>query len=196
VLRRYRIANVPEDARLREELMAMDQTELAEKLMRLDPDLAERTDRSSKKRIVRALEVAEWGLRQPVEHSRLPERPLDFEVWCLDVERAALRSRIDRRLDLRLEAGMVEEVQGLLEKGIATDRLKALGMEYREIAAYLSGEKTRDRMVEDLRHEIHLLAKRQETWFRGMEKRGVPMRHLAGTLEEMAETILSTWRKE
>lgn len=195
VLRRYRIANVPEDPALREALMARDQADLAEDLRRLDPGQADRTDMTSKKRIVRALEVAEWGRRRPVEYSRPPEEPLDFQTFCLDVGRPALRDRIDRRLASRLEAGMVEEVAGLLAQGVPPNRLKALGMEYREIAACLLGEKSRERMVEDLRHEIHLLAKRQETWFRGMERRGVPMRHLTGTLEEMAAAVLAAWKE-
>ena len=73
---------------------------------------------------------------------------------------------------------MVEEVSGLLKRGVKADRLRLLGMEYREITDYLAGVKTYDTMVEDLRHQIHLLAKRQETYFRGMEKRGVPVHWL------------------
>ena len=87
---------------------------------------------------------------------------------------------------------MVEEVQGLLDAGLSADRLKSFGMEYREITRFLLGEKSREAMVTDLKHEIHLLAKRQETYFRGMEKRGIPIRHLEP--EQASDALLQAWR--
>lgn len=194
VLRRYRIANVPEDPALREALSARDPADLAAELRGLDPELAARTDMTSAKRVVRALMVAHWGRARPVEHSRPPERDFTYRAFGLRLEREALRARIDRRLEARLEAGMVEEVEALLQRGLPPERLKLLGMEYREITAYLLGEKDRATMVRDLRHEIHLLAKRQETWFRGMERRGVPITWLeAGT---GVDPILATWKED
>lgn len=200
VLRRYRIANVPEDAALRETLMVRDRAGLEEELRRLDPETAARTDMSSKKRIVRALEVAAWARERPVEYSRLPGWTFTYTAFALAMDRSGLRARIDRRLAARLEAGLIEEVEGLLGRGIPPGRLKLLGMEYREITAYLLGEKTRGQMLEDLRHEIHLLAKRQETYFRGMERRGVPIRWLRaedgpGALKEMLQAM-EAWRKD
>jgi tRNA dimethylallyltransferase len=178
VLKGYRIANVPEDAALREALDRRGREDLERELRSLHPEIASRTDMSSKKRIIRALEVAEWGRTRPVEYSRLPERPFTYEVFATRLDRVRLRKRIDRRLEERLASGMVEEVAGLLGSGLPPERLRLLGMEYREIGAYLEGRKSREAMVADLRHEIHLLAKRQETYFRGMERRGIPIRWL------------------
>src|SRR6185295_11721518 len=107
-----------------------------------------------------------------VEHSRVPAWDFTFTVFVTEAEREDLRARIDRRLDQRLKAGLVEEVEGLLRRGVTPERLRSLGMEYREITDYLRGEKDHANMVQDLRHEIHLLAKRQETYFRGLPKRG------------------------
>jgi tRNA dimethylallyltransferase len=175
ILRRYRIANVPENEALRRESEGRSREDLEAELRNRDPQLAARTDMSSKKRIVRALVISEAGRAGPIEHSPLPGVEFTHSVFATRPERRALRARIDARLEERLGAGMVEEVEGLLGSGVAPDRLRLLGMEYREITSYLAGEKTRERMIEDLRHEIHMLAKRQETYFRGMEKRGVPV---------------------
>lgn len=192
VLRRYRIANVPEDIELREALGLREMTDLAEELERMDPDLAARTDMSSKKRIIRALEVARWSLDQAVEYSRLPEGDFTYTTFVTALDRTEQRARIDRRLAERLQAGMIEEVQALLDRGVTPARLKLLGMEYRQIAAFLLGEKTKEQMIEDLRHEIHMLAKRQETYFRGMERRGVPIHWLPEG--HGVDAILKTWR--
>lgn len=193
VLRRYRIANVPENETLRRESEGRAREDLEAELRSRDPELAARTDMSSKKRIVRALVVSEAGRAGPIEHSPLPEADFSHSVFVTRPDRAALRARIDARLQQRLGAGMIEEVEGLLGNGVAPDRLRLLGMEYREITAYLAGEKTRERMVEDLRHEIHMLAKRQETYFRGMERRGVPVTWLEPG--QGAETVLEHWKK-
>jgi tRNA dimethylallyltransferase len=191
ILRRFRIANVPEDAGLRARLMARSREDLEAELRSGDPVLAARTDMSSAKRIVRALEVLEAGRAGAVEHSREPAVDFRYAVYALRMDRTALRARIDARLEARLDAGMVEEVEGLLRRGVTRARLQVLGMEYREISDYLAGMKSREQMQADLRHEIHMLAKRQETWFRGMERRGVPVTWLeAGTA---AERVLELW---
>jgi tRNA dimethylallyltransferase len=191
VLRRYRIANVPEDAAFRAGLESRDHGDLTEQLRRRDPELASRTDLASKKRVIRALEIAEAGRNGPVEYSRLPEANFSYTVFATAWDRAELRRRIDERLDQRLAAGMVGEVEGLLKQGVKPERLRLLGMEYREITDFLQGAKEYATMVEDLRHEIHLLAKRQETYFRGMEKRGVPVRWIKKEegLEAMLESL-------
>ena len=104
---------------------------------------------------------------------------LEFSVFGVTVERRELSRRIGRRLRQRLDEGMVEEVRGLLERGVPRQRLDELGLEYREIAAYLDGAKSREQMVFDLEAAIRRFAKRQQTWFRGMERRGVPVRWIA-----------------
>lgn len=173
VLKRYRIANVPENPTLRNALAAKSREELETGLRSGDPAVAARTDMSSRKRIVRGWEIMEAGLQAPVEYSREPELEFDIHLFALRRDRSLLRARIDARLEARLQAGMIAEVEGLLAAGVSRARMDVLGMEYREIAAHLAGEKSRETMVADLRHEIHLLAKRQETWFRGMDRRGL-----------------------
>jgi tRNA dimethylallyltransferase len=178
VLRRYRIANVPEDAELRARLTGRPREDLEAHLRAKDPALAGRTDLSSAKRIIRALEVWHAGRAGTIEYSPPPPADFTYSVFGTRMDRVELRARIDARLEARLQAGMVEEVAGLLARGLSRERMQVLGMEYREISDHLAGLKTREQMTADLRHEIHLLAKRQETWFRGMERRGVPVRWL------------------
>lgn len=178
VLRRYRIANVPENVPLRESLAPLSREELEAGLRAGDPAVAARTDMTSRKRIIRGWEIMEAGKTVPVEYSREPEIAFDTTVFVTRMERLEMRARIDARLEARLRAGMIAEVDGLLASGVSRARMDVLGMEYREIAAYLAGEKTREAMEASLRHEIHMLAKRQETWFRGMDRRGIPVRWL------------------
>jgi tRNA dimethylallyltransferase len=101
---------------------------------------------------------------------------LRFQVFGIAVARQELRHRIRRRLRERFEQGMVEEVRHLLDCGVSPRRLADLGLEYREVTAYLEGRKTRDEMISDLETAIGRFAKRQETWFRGMARRGVEIR--------------------
>jgi tRNA dimethylallyltransferase len=174
VLKRYAIAEVPENARLRAELMARDVSVLREELKTLNAELYARTDLTSKKRVVRALEIAHTP-RGAIPPSRLPVWELNPLIFVTKPDRATLRARIADRLHERLEAGLVEEVRALHEHGVSWERLALLGMEYRQVAAHLRGELHLDDMTAVLLHEIHLLAKRQETYFRGMERRGLPV---------------------
>lgn len=196
VLRKYRIANVPENAALRAALSTRDHGDLAGELAHRDPELAGRTDLTSKKRVVRALEIvaAARNHSSPLEYSRIPTWDFTFTLFCTTWERKDLRDRIDARLNLRLQAGLVTEVEGLLAAGVSPERLKLLGMEYREITAYLLGEKAYPAMIESLRHEIHLLAKRQETYFRGMRNRGLNVHWLPQG--SGASSVLEIWQRE
>lgn len=173
VLKDYRLENVPENPLLRDSLMELDRALLEERLRALAPERHATTDCSSRKRIVRALEIVAYGR----EHTILESEPLavrlDARVFCVRVERSEVHERISRRVDERLEQGMVDEVRGLIERGIRRERLEMLGMEYREIAHHLFGLKSYEQMVLDLKQKIRHLAKRQETWFRGMERRGL-----------------------
>jgi len=176
VLKDYRIANVPENIVLRERLMAQEKQQLCERLSGEDPDLYGRTDTTSIKRIVRALEIVEYSREHEVQTSKPLGFDLDATVFCIQIERSKLYQLISRRVDARLEEGMVDEVQRLIDRGLSRQRLEMLGMEYREIAAFVHGDKSYDQMVKDLKQAIRHLAKRQQTWFRGMERRGVPVR--------------------
>jgi tRNA dimethylallyltransferase len=170
VLRGYEIPPVPEDRELRQRLMRLEKPDLERMLAELDADLYSRTDRSSVKRIVRAIEIGRHRASAPPPVPADPAlRPL---VLCTRWERADLHRRIDRRLDERLSAGMVDEVRHLRDRGLPDGRLLMLGMEYKYLTRHLRGEIEYAAMVEGLRHAIYQLAKRQETYFRGMERRG------------------------
>lgn len=179
VVRDFRIADVAEDPELRERLGREPRAELAARLARDAPELAERTDHSSRKRLVRALEIAAAAASGSSRTSEPPGLSIRWRVVGVRLERAELRRRIARRVRERLAAGMVEEVRGLLAAGLPPARLEALGLEYREIGAYVAGEVRYRDMVDRLTVKIGQLAKRQETWFSGMSRRGVPVRWVA-----------------
>jgi len=175
VLRGFQPAVVPPDPELRRRLEGEDHGVLVGELERLAPALAARTDTSSRRRVIRAHEIlAAFDGREPPALS--PVAPPPATVFGIDVDRDVLRDRIARRLQERLRDGMVDEVRGLLERGVEPDRLRALGLEYREITDHLVGGVAYADMVERLRVRIMRFAKRQWTWFRGMERRGVPIR--------------------
>lgn len=194
VLRRYAIAEVPENPALRASLMERDVEVLRADLKRMNPAIYARTDLSSKKRVVRALEIA-MTPRGAIPPSRLPEWELDPLIFVTRMERAELRERIAVRLQVRLDAGLIDEVRGLREAGLSWERLALLGMEYRAVAAHLRGETTLAEMQGKLLHEIHLLAKRQETYFRGMERRGLPVRWIGpGFTADDAVACYHEWK--
>jgi tRNA dimethylallyltransferase len=178
VLKGYRIPDVAEDPELRADLMRHDRERLIERLRELDPDRAARADLSTKKRVVRALEIAARAARGPVRYSDPPPVRVSAEVYVVDIDRQELRERISRRLEQRLGEGLLDEVRGLLDGGLAPARLMQLGLEYREVTAYLTGGKGYDRMVQDLLHGIFRFARRQQIWFRGMPRRGIPVRRI------------------
>jgi len=178
VLKGYRIPDVAEDPDLRAKLMGHDRERLIERLRELDPERAGQTDLSTKKRVVRALEIAAQAARGPVRYSGPSPVRVSAEVYVVEIDRQELRERISRRLHRRLDEGLIDEVRGLLEAGLAPARLMQLGLEYREVTAYLLGEKEHERMVQDLLHGIFRFARRQQIWFRGMQRRGIPVRRI------------------
>jgi tRNA dimethylallyltransferase len=179
IVRDYRVADVPVNRGLRARLERIPLAELVDRLRREAPGVASETDLSSARRVIRGLEIAEFSKSSAVQFSARPGISLRFTVFGVEVERPELRRRIGLRLRRRLEDGMIDEVRGLLDRGVSRLRLEELGLEYREVAAYLEGEKTLERMVTDLESAIGRFAKRQQTWFRGMERRGVPVRWIA-----------------
>jgi len=174
VVRGFRVDEAPPDPELRRRLEGLPLAELVERLERAAPDLAARTDLGRPRRVVRALEIAEG--RRRGAGGRLPAPPpFEARVTVVDADREWLRRRIAVRLRERLEAGMVDEVRRLLAGGLPYERLESLGLEYREIGRYLAGAVTYAEMVARLEVRIGRFAKRQQTWFRGMERRGVPV---------------------
>jgi len=185
VLRGYRMVEVPENPTLRTELAVKSDGDLAEMLRKHRSGLHNTTDLLDRERTVRALEIA---LHEPGDHAReeaVPElRPLVLGIrW----ERSELRRRITERLRLRLQEGMVEEVQQLQASGVAWERLDYYGLEYRFVGAYLRGELNRNDMFQKLNSAIHDFAKRQENWFRKMERNGVVIHWVEGAADPLAE---------
>lgn len=189
VVRQYRLVDVPNNAELRARLQSRSREDLVAELQRRSPDLARETDLESLRRVIRALEIAEYRERNELRYGEPPGVSLRFSVFGIEVSRDELRRRIGSRLRARLEDGLIEEVQGLLEGGLPPARLDELGLEYREISAHLLGRKSREEMVSDLENAIGQFAKRQQTWFRGMERRGTPICWIG---PEDADTVIAT----
>jgi len=185
VLRGYRMVAVPEDAQLRSQLQERTDAELVAMLLELRPEQHNSTDLLDRNRTIRALEIACHERAHGPAAESLPDiQPLVIGIhW----ERDELRRRITERLRQRLEGGMIEEVQRLHAEGVAWERLDYYGLEYRFVGAYLRGELTRNDMFQKLNSAIHLFAKRQENWFRRMEKHGVVIHWVEGAGDPQAE---------
>jgi tRNA dimethylallyltransferase len=190
ILKGYRLPAVPENSELRKSMGGLDNQELSVMLKELDPEIYSETDLSAKKRIIRAIEVALYKKEKPLRYAG--ENPPDFSpvVIAVNRPRQQIISMISRRLKQRLNAGMVDEVKGLLDSGIHPERLIFFGMEYKFITLHLQGKLAYDEMVSMLETEIYRLAKRQMTWFRGMEKRGIKVHWITGNLEDEAKKVL------
>ncbi len=177
----YRLVQVPVNAPLRALLAGRSLEELTEILSQYK-SLHNKTDVDTVKRAVRAIEIADWYVHHPVVETPFPvKNPL---VTAVFVDRETRRQRISDRLRIRLEEGMIEEVQRLLAGGIHPDDLIYYGLEYKYITLYLMNRLTRDEMVQKLEVEIHRFAKRQMTWFRGMERRGIAINWIDGSMSE------------
>jgi tRNA dimethylallyltransferase len=192
VLRSYSIADVPEDPALRARLASESRSSLVRRLGSESPGLVSTTDLSSRKRVIRALEIAAAERRGTVRRSTplgLELRPLVFGV---SVARERLYRRIEHRVHVRLEKGMVEEVEELLRKGVPAERLQMLGLEYRIISSYVLGRIGFREMVDGLEQEIRRFAKRQLTYLRGMERRGTEIRWIA---PDASGVVLDCWHE-
>ena len=190
VLRGYRLLPVPENPALREELEKKSLEELTAMLAGYK-SLHNNTDTDTVKRAVRAIEIEEYYRTCPVEERAFPE--LKSLTIGVSVDREVRRDRISRRLKERLDSGMVDEVKGLLAGGVTPEQLIYYGLEYKYLTHYIIGEMKYDEMVRGLEIAIHQFAKRQMTWFRGMEKRGVDICWVDASLprEELVENIKS-----
>ena len=180
VLRGYRLLPVPENPELRASLENKSLEELAGMLAQYKT-LHNTTDVDSKKRAIRAIEIEEYYLTRPVEERSFPQ--LNALVVGVSVDRDVRRARISSRLRERLEQGMVDEARALLESGLTAEQLIYYGLEYKFLALYLTGALAYEEMVRGLEIAIHQFAKRQMTWFRGMEKRGVEIRWADASME-------------
>lgn len=175
-----RLPEVPENPSLRASLEGKTLDELTEILKQIK-SLHNTTDVDTPKRAIRAIEIQEYYRLHPEECLNIDARnntPLDCLVIGVDIDRESRRRRITERLHQRLNDGMLDEVRGLLDSGIPAENLIYYGLEYKFLTLHLIGEISYDQMVHDLEIAIHQFAKRQMTWFRGMEKRGIPIHWL------------------
>jgi tRNA dimethylallyltransferase len=185
ILRNYLLLNVPLNSNLREELADKSYEELLEILKLLGP-LHNITDTSNPKRLIRAIEIARYQSGQPQDSE--DERELNPLVLGIRFDRDIRRERITKRLRERMEEGMVEEVEGLLKSGVPADKLDYYGLEYRFVCKYIQEELSYEEMFKRLNTAIHQFAKRQMTYFRGMERKGISIHWLDGGLS-MEEKI-------
>jgi tRNA dimethylallyltransferase len=190
VLRNYRLLNVPLNAGLRASLEKKSFEELTG-ILKLYVPLHNITDTVNRKRLIRAIEIAMHQSGEPREQEK--EEFLDPLVLGIRYERSVRRERITRRLRERLKEGMVEEVEALLRNGVPAEKLDYYGLEYRYLTKYILNQLTYDQMFSQLNTAIHQFAKRQMTYFRGMERRGISIHWLEGTLstEEKTEQALA-----
>ena len=188
VLKGYRLLPVPENPELRASLEGKSLEELTG-ILEGYKKLHNSTDVDTAKRAIRAIEIEEYYKQQPAEYREFPS--LKSLIIGVDIDRELRRKKITRRLKQRLDEGMVEEVRGLLAEGIDPENLIYYGLEYKFLTQYAIGELTFDEMFHQLETAIHQFAKRQMTWFRGMERRGFTIHWLDATLpmEEKIEHI-------
>lgn len=190
VLKGYRLLPVPENPQLRTSLADKSLEELTQMLSTYKK-LHNSTDVDTVKRAIRAIEIEEYYKQQPPEYREFPV--LNSLIIGVDIDRELRRQKITRRLKQRLDEGMVDEVKALLEGGIASEDLIYYGLEYKYLTLYATGVLSFDDMFRQLETAIHQFAKRQMTWFRGMERRGFTIHWLDAqmSMEEKVEKIMN-----
>lgn len=178
VLTWYNMPEAPLDQELRKDLNRKSKGELREILTALKPHLHNKTDLDDPERLIRAIEIERARNIKVRDQQGKPY--IDALIFGIHWERAALRQRITLRLKERLEQGMIQEVMKLHTVGLTWTKLESFGLEYRYISQYLQNKITLDEMTNKLGTAIHQFAKRQETWFRRMEKKGIVINWLQG----------------
>ena len=189
ILTGYKLYEVPPDTGLRIELEKKSMEELREILLTFK-DLHNSTDTDSKKRLIRAIEIEHSSRNKGKTYIGFPKvRALLVGIMF---DRETRRKRISERLKQRLKSGMIDEVKLLIDQGINAETLIYYGLEYKYITFYLTGKISYEEMVKDLEIAIHQFAKRQMTWFRGMERKGLKINWLDGELpmEEKVEKVM------
>ena len=165
---------MPQNPELRTRLNGKSLSELTDILVELkrrnESNMHNHTDVDTPQRAIRAIEIEEYNLHNPIPDRVLP--PIDSLIIGVNIDRDARRRKISERLKSRLDDGMIAEVKGLLESGIGADDLIYYGLEYKFVTEYVIGKLAYDEMFARLEIAIHQFAKRQMTWFRGMERRG------------------------
>ena len=185
VLKGYKLLDVPPNPALRERLSGKSLPEL-ETILASYKVLHNKTDVDSAQRAIRAIEIEEYYRAQAPDVREYA--PLNSLIVGVDIDRELRREKISKRLRARLEEGMVDEVRHILSNGVAPEDLIYYGLEYKFLTLYIIGRLTYEEMVSQLEIAIHQFAKRQMTWFRGMERRGCTIHWLDATLP-MADKV-------
>ena len=185
VLKGYKLLDVPPNPALRERLSGKSLAELETILARYKV-LHNKTDVDSAQRAIRAIEIEEFYRTQEPDVREFG--PLNSLIVGVDIDRELRREKISKRLRARLDEGMVDEVRGILATGVSPEDLIYYGLEYKFLTLYIIGKLTYEEMVGQLEIAIHQFAKRQMTWFRGMERRGCTIHWLEATLP-MADKV-------
>ena len=194
VLKGYALSPVPQNAKLREQLADKPLDELTTMLLELKKqtgsNMHNRTDVDTVQRAIRAIEIETYNL-----HTPMPERPfpqIPYIIIGVNIDREERRRKITQRLKQRLEGGMIDEVKALLKSGIPADDLIYYGLEYKYVTEHIIGILSFEEMFRQLEIAIHQFAKRQMTWFRGMERRGFHIHWIDAMLpmEERIQQIL------
>lgn len=199
VLKGYSLSTVPQNPELRQSLSGKTLDELTEILIDLkarnNSNMHNRSDVDTAQRAIRAIEIEMYNLQHPAQNRQFP--PVESVIIGVDIDRDSRRKRITERLKERLQHGLVEEVKGLIDSGLSAESLIYYGLEYKFVTEYVIGKLSRDEMFRSLEIAIHQFAKRQMTWFRGMERRGFTINwidwHLpmADKLEQIKKLIVT-----
>jgi tRNA dimethylallyltransferase len=198
VLKGYHLSPVPQNQALRDSLEGKSLEELTQMLTELKSrtgsNMHNKTDVDSCQRAIRAIEIEAYNIENPTPRRELP--PVDSVIIGINIDREQRREKITRRLKNRLEEGMIDEVKALLDEGIPPEDLIYYGLEYKFVTEYITGKTSYDEMYSRLEIAIHQFAKRQMTWFRGMERRGFKINWIDATLpmEEKIERIKQLWQ--
>lgn len=193
VLGGYSLSPVPQNQELRDKLADKTLAELTAMLVDLKrktgSNMHNSTDVDTVQRAIRAIEIETYNVEHPTPERQLPS--VDSLIVGIDIDRDLRREKITRRLKARLDEGMVDEVRGLMDEGIPAEDLIYYGLEYKFVTEYIVGNISYDEMFRQLEIAIHQFAKRQMTWFRGMERRGFHINWIDATLpmDKKVETI-------
>ncbi|MBR3987337.1 MAG: tRNA (adenosine(37)-N6)-dimethylallyltransferase MiaA [Bacteroidales bacterium] len=194
VVKGYQLADAPIDPEFRKRMEAYSDEELTARLASLIK-LHNHTDSETRDRLLRALEIQEYHLQHPDEYPHIPD--MEHLIIGVSYPRAQVIERIGIRLRQRLEEGMVEEVQRLLDSSVPAERLLRYGLEYKHITRYLRNECSYEEMYENLYTDIRRFSKRQMTWFRRMERQGIPIHWIDGTqpMEAKVSEVMTLFRE-
>ena len=198
VLKGYHLSPVPQNQELRDRLAGKSLEELTVMLKELKAktgsNMHNRTDVDTVQRAIRAIEIETFNLEHPMPERELPA--VDSLIIGVSIDRDARREKITRRLKQRLKEGMVDEIVTLLDKGVPSENLLYYGLEYKFVTEYVIGKTSYEEMFRSLEIAIHQFAKRQMTWFRGMERRGVAIHWIDSSLpmDEKINEIKRLWQ--